>query len=77
MFVLAFLSINVIAVAMVTIALHRAPEGYEDELGFHKARQRKAEAEYRKADIANFGMWKSDTGKRKPESGDRIPESGG
>ena len=35
MFVLAFVSIHAIALAMVTIALHRAPEGYEDELGFH------------------------------------------
>lgn len=35
MFVLAFVSLNAIALAMVAIALHRAPEGYEDELGFH------------------------------------------
>jgi len=38
MFVLAF-SLNAISLAMVAIALYRAPEGYEDELGFHFIRR--------------------------------------
>lgn len=35
MFVFAYFLINVIMVAILTVALRNAPEGYEDELGFH------------------------------------------
>jgi hypothetical protein len=35
MFVLAFGLIHVIALAVIVTAVHRAPEGYEDETGFH------------------------------------------
>ena len=35
MFALACVFNNVMALAVIAIALHRAPEGYEDETGFH------------------------------------------
>jgi hypothetical protein len=35
MFALACVLINVLALAVIAIAVHRAPEGYEDETGFH------------------------------------------
>ena len=35
MFVFAYLSINTIMVAILTVALRIAPEGYEDGFGFH------------------------------------------
>ena len=35
MFALACVLINVLALAVIAIAVHRAPEGYEDENGFH------------------------------------------
>ena len=38
MFALACVLNNVMALAVIAIALRRAPEGYEDETGFHFTR---------------------------------------
>lgn len=35
MFVFVYFLINTIMVTILTVALRNAPEGYEDELGFH------------------------------------------
>lgn len=37
MLFLAFVLINVLVLASIDTALHRAPVGYEDELGFYFA----------------------------------------
>jgi hypothetical protein len=35
MFIFAYTLINTIMVGILAVALRNAPEGYEDELGFH------------------------------------------
>jgi hypothetical protein len=39
MFALAFVVISALALGATAIAAHRAPEGYEDETGFHLTKE--------------------------------------
>jgi len=39
MLVFAYFAINAIMVAVIAVAVQRAPEGYEDDLGFHFIRR--------------------------------------